>query len=69
MRTAHKIGLKSNASMLYGHIETIEERVEHLLKLRELQDETGGFQSMLLFPFQPLNTELGKKFNLQRVGV
>ena len=68
MRTAHKLGLKSNASMLYGHIETIEERVEHLLKLRELQDETGGFQSMLLFPFQPLNTELGKKFNLQRVG-
>ena len=68
MRTAHKLGLKSNASMLYGHIETIEERVEHLLKLRDLQDETGGFQSMLLFPFQPLNTELGKKFNLQRVG-
>ena len=68
MRTAHKIGLKSNASMLYGHIETIEERIEHLIKLRDLQDETGGFQSMLLFPFQPLNTELGKKFNLQRVG-
>jgi len=68
MRTAHKLGIKSNASMLYGHIETIEERVEHLLKLRELQDETGGFQSMLLFPFQPMNTELGKRFNLQRVG-
>ncbi len=68
MRTAHRLGLKSNASILYGHIETIEERVEHLLKLRELQDETGGFQTMLLFPFQPLNTELGKNFNLQRVG-
>ncbi|MBQ6976046.1 MAG: CofH family radical SAM protein [Selenomonadaceae bacterium] len=68
MRTAHKIGLKSNASILYGHIETIEERVEHLLKLRELQDETGGFQTMLLFPFQPANTELGKNFKLQRVG-
>ncbi|MBR5914427.1 MAG: CofH family radical SAM protein [Selenomonadaceae bacterium] len=68
MRIAHKLGIKSNASMLYGHIETIEERVEHLLKIRELQDETHGFQSMLLFPFQPLNTELGKKFNLQRVG-
>ena len=68
MRTAHKLGLKSNASMLYGHIETIEERIEHLIKLRDLQDETGGFQSMLLFPFQPMNTELGKKFNLQRVG-
>ena len=68
MRTAHKIGLKSNASILYGHIETIEERVEHLLKLRELQDETGGFQTFLLFPFQPLNTELGAKFNLRRTG-
>ena len=68
MRTAHKLGIKSNASMLYGHIETIEERVEHLIKLRELQDETGGFQSMLMFPFQPMNTELGKRFNLQRVG-
>lgn len=68
MRTAHKLGLKSNASILYGHIETIEERVEHLLKLRELQDETGGFQTFLLFPFQPLNTELGAKFKLQRTG-
>ncbi len=68
MKTAHKLGLKSNASMLYGHIETIEERVEHLIKIRELQNETGGFQTFLLFPFQPLNTELGKNFNLQRVG-
>ena len=68
MRTAHKLGLKTNASMMYGHIETIEERVEHLIKLRELQDETKGFQAMMLFPFHPENTELGKKFNLRRVG-
>ena len=68
MRTAHKLGLKSNASILYGHIETIEERIDHLIKIRELQDETGGFQTFLLFPFQPLNTELGKNFKLQRVG-
>ena len=68
MKIAHKIGLKSNASILYGHIETIEERIEHLIKIRELQDETGGFQTFLLFPFQPQNTELGKKFKLQRVG-
>ena len=68
MGTAHKLGLKTNASMMYGHIETIEERVEHLLKLRELQDETGGFVAMMLFPFHPENTQLGKNFNLQRVG-
>lgn len=59
-RTAHKMGLKSNASMLYGHIETLEERVDHLLRLRELQDETGGFQTFICFPFLPKNTELGK---------
>ena len=68
MRTAHKLGLRTNASMMYGHIETIEERIEHLLKLRDLQDETGGFMAMMLFPFHPENTELGKKFNLRRVG-
>lgn len=59
-RTAHKMGLKSNASMLYGHIETLEERIDHLLRLRELQDETGGFQTFICFPFLPKNTELGK---------
>ena len=68
MRTAHKLGLKTNASMMYGHVETIEERVEHLIKLRDLQDETGGFVAMMLFPFHPQNTELGKQFNLRRVG-
>ncbi|WP_213068000.1 hypothetical protein, partial [Acinetobacter baumannii] len=54
--------------MMYGHIETIEERVDHLLTLRGLQDETGGFMAMMLFPFHPDNTELGKQFNLRRVG-
>ncbi len=68
MRTAHRLGLRTNASIMYGHIETIEERVDHLLKLRGLQDETGGFQAMMLFPFHPANTELGKRFNLRRVG-
>ena len=53
---------------MFGHVETIEERIEHLIKLRELQDETGGFQAMLLFPFFPENTELGEKFNLRPVG-
>lgn len=57
-RTAHNIGMRSNATMLYGHIETVEERVEHLLKLRELQDETGGFMAFIPLAFHPKNTEL-----------
>ena len=68
MKTAHKLDIKSNASMMFGHVETIEERIEHLIKIRELQDETGGFQAMLLFPFFPANTKLGEKFNLRQVG-
>lgn len=59
-RTAHKLGIKTNASMLYGHIETFAERVEHLIKLRDLQDETGGFQTFICFPFLPKNTALEK---------
>ena len=55
---AHKLGIKSNASMLYGHIETFEERIDHLIKLRELQDKTGGFQTFICFPFLPKNTAL-----------
>lgn len=57
-RTAHELGMKTNASMLYGHIETVQERVDHLLALRDLQDETGGFQTFISFPFHPENTEL-----------
>lgn len=59
-RTAHTLGLKTNASMLYGHIETIEERIDHLIKLRSLQDETKGFQTFICFPFHPDHTALGK---------
>lgn len=58
MRTAHHIGLRSNATMLYGHIESCEERIDHLIKLRELQDETGGFQSFIPLVFHPANTAL-----------
>lgn len=58
MEHAHSLGIRSNATMLYGHIETIEERVDHLLRLRELQDVTGGFQSFIPLPFHPQNTEL-----------
>ena len=57
-RTAHKMGLRSNATMLYGHIETEEDRVDHLLKLRDLQDETGGFQTFIPLAFHPENTAM-----------
>jgi aminodeoxyfutalosine synthase len=57
-RTAHQIGLRSNATMLYGHIETEEERVEHLLLLRALQDETHGFVAFIPLAFHPENTAL-----------
>jgi aminodeoxyfutalosine synthase len=52
-RTAHRMGLRSNCTMLYGHIETVEERVDHLLRLRALQDETGGFQTFIPLAFHP----------------
>jgi aminodeoxyfutalosine synthase len=57
-RAAHQIGLRSNATMLYGHIENHEERVEHLLALRALQDETGGFVAFIPLEFHPENTAL-----------
>ena len=57
-RTAHRLGLKSNATMLYGHVETEEDRVDHLIKLRELQDETGGFQTFIPLAFHPANTPM-----------
>jgi aminodeoxyfutalosine synthase len=57
-RLAHTIGLKSNATMLYGHVENDEDRVDHLLKLRALQDQTGGFQTFIPLAFHPENTAL-----------
>jgi aminodeoxyfutalosine synthase len=56
-RIAHNLGLRTNATMLYGHIESPEDRVDHLLKLRELQDETGGFLTFIPLPFHPKNTK------------
>src|SRR5271155_3752923 len=61
-RLAHQIGLKSNATMLYGHVENDEDRVDHLLKLRALQDETGGFQTFIPLAFHPANTPLQHLF-------
>jgi aminodeoxyfutalosine synthase len=57
-RTAHELGIKSNATMLFGHIETDEEMIDHLLQLWALQDETGGFQSFIPLPFHPHHTAL-----------
>ena len=57
-KKAHEIGLPSNATMLYGHVETEEERVDHLVKLRELQDETRGFVAFIPLAFHPDNTPL-----------
>ena len=57
-RTAHQIGLRSNATMLYGHIENEEERVDHMLQLRALQDETHGFVAFIPLAFHPENTAL-----------
>jgi len=57
-RAVHKMGIRSNATMLYGHIETLEERVDHVIRLRELQDETGGFTGLIPLAFHPENTPL-----------
>ena len=58
MRIAHELGLNSSATMMFGHVETIEERIEHLERLRELQDQTGGFTAFICWTFQPENVVL-----------
>lgn len=57
-RTAHQLGLRSNSTLLYGHMETIEERLEHMIKLRDLQDETKGFLSFIPLAYQPGTTKV-----------
>jgi aminodeoxyfutalosine synthase len=57
-KIAHTLGIRTNATLLYGHLETIEERIEHLLALREAQDETGGFICFIPLSFHPKNTRL-----------
>jgi aminodeoxyfutalosine synthase len=59
-RLAHRLGLKTNVTMLYGHIETMEERVDHMLRARALQDETGGFQAFIPLAFHPDNNQMRK---------
>jgi cyclic dehypoxanthinyl futalosine synthase len=59
MRQAHRAGLRTTATMMYGHVETVEERLEHMFRLRELQDEMGGFTAFITWSYQPEHTELG----------
>lgn len=68
-REAHALGLRSNATMLYGHIEKSEHRVDHLLRLRALQDETGGFQTFIPLAFHPDNTKLAELEHLQKPSI
>ena len=65
-REAHGLGMPSNCTMLYGHVETLEDRVDHLLALRALQDETGGFLTYIPLAYHPDHNELGEK--LRRTG-
>ncbi len=60
-RTAHQLGIRTNCTMLYGHVETLEDRVEHLTLLRDLQDETGGFLAYIPLAYHPDNNELGRE--------
>jgi cyclic dehypoxanthinyl futalosine synthase len=64
MRDAHQAGLRTTATMMYGTVETDEERLEHMLRLRALQDETGGFTAFITWSFQPAHTELGAAHNI-----
>ena len=64
-RTAHRLGIRTNCTMLYGHVETMEDRAEHLAMLRELQDETGGFLAYIPLAYHPDDNELGKQLGRQ----
>ncbi|MFQ5672461.1 MAG: cyclic dehypoxanthinyl futalosine synthase [Nitrospinales bacterium] len=67
MDRAHRMGIPTTATMMFGHVETLEERVEHLIRLREQQDKTGGFTAFILWPFQPGNNPLGAQQNGRHV--
>ncbi|HEY6219164.1 MAG TPA: aminofutalosine synthase MqnE [Gemmatimonadaceae bacterium] len=64
-RTAHALGIRSNCTMLYGHVETIEDRMNHLQMLRDLQDETGGYLAYIPLAYHPDNNELGETLGRQ----
>jgi predicted solute-binding protein len=62
-RTAHRLGIQSNVTMLYGHVETYEERIQHMIKTRDVQDETGGFLTFIPLAFQPGDTGIKTRNN------
>lgn len=66
MGTAHHLGLRTTATMMFGHIETVEERLEHLQRVRDLQDRTGGFTAFIPWPFQPDHTPLAASRNIEK---
>ena len=70
MRHAHRAGLRTTATMMYGTVETDEERIEHMVRLRQLQDETAGFTAFITWSFQPDHTELGREHDiLEATGI
>lgn len=68
MRQAHLLGLRTTATMMFGHLERLEERLEHLRRLRLLQDQTGGFTAFIPWPFQPDNTALAAHYPIRKTS-
>ena len=66
MEEAHKLGLRTSATMMFGHVETVQERLEHLRRLRELQDRTKGFTAFIPWPFQPDHTALNELADIEK---
>ncbi|OGW18222.1 MAG: dehypoxanthine futalosine cyclase [Nitrospinae bacterium RIFCSPLOWO2_12_FULL_47_7] len=69
MDKAHRMGIPTTATMMFGHVETLDERVEHLMRLRDQQDKTGGFTAFIPWPFQSENTELGMEIQKHTSGL
>jgi cyclic dehypoxanthinyl futalosine synthase len=68
MEEAHQLGLRTTATMMFGHIETMEERLEHLQRVRDLQDRTGGFTAFIPWPFQPDHTPLSQTRKIEKTS-
>ena len=61
MRAAHRLGMSTTATMMYGHVDTVEDRIEHMRRIRDLQDEHHGFRAFISWTFQPDHTRLGEQ--------
>ena len=68
MEEAHNLGMRTTATMMFGHVESMEERLEHLQRLRDLQDRTGGFTAFIPWPFQPDNTALAAAVDIEKTS-